>query len=73
MENKLKNCLCGNSAIAWGQDRVENHHYVHCSKCSRFVEAETKAEAAKLWNAPLHLSEPKTTAAASNRVGYGIY
>ena len=73
MGNKLKNCVCGNSAIAWGLDRVENHHYVHCSKCRRYIEAETKSEAAKLWNAPLNLPETKTTAAASPRVGYGIY
>lgn len=78
MENKLKNCACGNTAIAWGFDRVENHHYAHCSKCNRYVKAETKRQAATLWNAPLNLSEPinlsePKTAVTNSRVGYGIY
>lgn len=72
MENKLRSCVCGNTAIAWGIDRVENHNYVHCSKCNRYVQAETKNQAAKLWNAPLNLSEPKTSV-TSSPIGYGIY
>jgi hypothetical protein len=72
MENKLRNCMCGNNAIAWGIDRVENHNYVHCSKCNRYVQAETKRQAAKLWNAPLNIPESKNSI-AKPPIGHGIY